>query len=326
MSDHSPVRRQVDWALRLLREGRVPDDESLRAHFEPAFLEAASPESLVAGFKQVVALLSPIEVTRIDESSPYAATVTYSGRRGAKAIMECRVDESGLITFMSNNRAPDLDDLELTTQPAAEVSDAHRADLHALFAVCYRRPNHRYLDESLDLLDHVAMARLGGDLVGFAIAQTRFMHLPELTDACVIMGGLCCIAPDARRKGLMSWLENAAALRGLTRQAQRHLGCGRMAHPASVRPYRVVPWLVPRYGVVPTPWQQQVGAVVADAYGVEDFDPVTFVCRGRGAPIGYPVLDIDARPDEWDVFKDVDRDRGDSLLAICWQPTPPPGW
>jgi hypothetical protein len=83
---------------------------------------------------------------------------------------------------------------------------------------------------------------------------------------------------------------------------------------------------VPKRGVPPTPWQQEVGAAIAAAYGVEDFDPATFVCHGSGTPIGYPVIDIDAEPDEWELFRPVNRDRGDSLLGMVWMGEPPEGW
>lgn len=109
-------------------------------------------------------------------------------------------------------------------------------------------------------------------------------------------------------------------------ERQPALNCGRMAHPASYRLMARSPSAVPKAGVEPTPWQQQVGMAIAAAYGVEDFDPTTFVCHGSGTPIGYPVIDIEAEPGEWVVFRPVDRDRGDSLLGIAWMGDPPDGW
>jgi hypothetical protein len=108
--------------------------------------------------------------------------------------------------------------------------------------------------------------------------------------------------------------------------AARALNCGRMAHPASYRLMSRSPSAVPKRGVPPTLWQQEVGAAIAAAYGVEHFDPATFVCHGSGTPIGYPVIDIDAAPEEWEVFRPVNRDRGDSLLGIAWMGDPPAGW
>jgi hypothetical protein len=83
---------------------------------------------------------------------------------------------------------------------------------------------------------------------------------------------------------------------------------------------------VPRPGVRPTAWQQEVGRAIADAYGEERFDPETFVCTGAGTPIGYPVIELEVEPVDWEVFRHVDRERGDSLLGIAWMPDAPAGW
>ena len=81
-----------------------------------------------------------------------------------------------------------------------------------------------------------------------------------------------------------------------------------MAHPAAMRNMARLASVVPRPGVRPTPWQQEVGRVIADAYRVFDFDPETFVCIGEGRPIGYPRIEFDVQPQEWDAFAAVNRD------------------
>ena len=83
---------------------------------------------------------------------------------------------------------------------------------------------------------------------------------------------------------------------------------------------------VPRPGVCPTTWQQEIGRAIADVYRVFDFDPETFLCIGEGRPIGYPRTDFEVEPWEWEAFASVNRDRGDALLAIAWFPDSPPGW
>jgi hypothetical protein len=99
-----------------------------------------------------------------------------------------------------------------------------------------------------------------------------------------------------------------------------------MAHPAALRNLARMGSTVPSPGVRPTPWQQAVGRAIADAYGVFEFDPETFVCIGEGRPIGYPRIDFEVEPREWEAFASVNRDRGDALLAIAWIPDNPPGW
>ena len=106
----------------------------------------------------------------------------------------------------------------------------------------------------------------------------------------------------------------------------RRLFCGRMAHPAAIRNLTRMAKTIPSPGVRTTPWQQEVGRVIADAYGVFEFDPDSFVCIGSGRPIGYPRIEFEVAPSEWEAFRSVDRDRGDALLAIAWLPEAPPGW
>jgi hypothetical protein len=99
-----------------------------------------------------------------------------------------------------------------------------------------------------------------------------------------------------------------------------------MAHPATYRHLSRLPGAVPRLEVPPTPWQQAVGRAIADAYGVVHFDADTFVCSGRGRPIGHPMMDIEATPEEWKLFERIDRSRGESLLGMSWIREPPAGW
>jgi hypothetical protein len=99
-----------------------------------------------------------------------------------------------------------------------------------------------------------------------------------------------------------------------------------MAHPAAFRTLAINPTVVPKPGVPLTAWQREVGQAIADVYGVETFDPETFVCVGTGKPIGYPVIEMQVESPEWEVFRPVNRDRGDSLLGLAWSPDAPPGW
>jgi hypothetical protein len=139
---------------------------------------------------------------------------------------------------------------------------------------------------------------------------------------------LCCVSPAYRRHRLFGTLEGLAlGARGELAQVQeRALSAGRMAHPASFRGMAANPSTVPRRGVTPTPWQQEVGIAIAEAYGSPGFDPLTFRVHGSGVPIGWPIIEIEATPEEWEPFATVDRSKGDSLLGLSWGNNPPPGW
>ena len=221
-----------------------------------------------------------------------------------------------------------IDGLDLRVLEASSLGPAERAGVHALFEATYRHADHDYLDRSLALLRNCAVAVDGGTVVGFGLGELRHLDLPGLPGQRAAMAGMCCVDAAFRRRGLFAHLEVLAIAGGRTGTLEggRLLTCGRMAHPASLRVMRGNPSLVPQPGVVPSPWQQEVGAAIAGEYGVAGFDPATFVCRGRGRPIGEPILDLDVESSEWDVFAPVDRSRGDSLLGLSWLPDAPPGW
>ena len=215
---------------------------------------------------------------------------------------------------------------QIRTITCAAIADADRAAMHGLFDAAYRDANHAYLDKSLTRIRYAAFATEAGRPAGFALADMRVLDLPRLPGTTVVLAGMCCIDAAYRRRGLFVQLERLAAMAAGTPPAQRAMTAGRMAHPASFRLMSRNPSAVPRPGIVPTAWQKEVGIAVAEAYGAEDFDPATFVCRGSGTPIGYPVMEVDVAPAEWEVFRPVDRDRGDSLLGIAWMGEPPAGW
>lgn len=218
-------------------------------------------------------------------------------------------------------------DLHIAVVPTAGLGAADRDAILALFRQNYREANTDYLEKSLHVLAFAALARdASGRPAGFALGEPRVLELPWLGPTPVRLAGLCCVDPAYRRQGLFRRLEHAVLSARELPPAPRWLSAGRMAHPASFRTMSSNPTVVPRRGMRPTPWQQEVGAAIAAAYGTKAFDPETFVCRGAGSPIGWPVIEIEATPEEWELFRPVDRSRGDALLGIAWTPDAPPGW
>jgi hypothetical protein len=219
------------------------------------------------------------------------------------------------------------DPFDVRVVPAATLSPDDRETIIQLFVANYRDGNIAYLEASFSKLKHAAIATAGGRTAGFALGELRVIDLPRLGPQPVAMAGISCIDPAFRRRGLFGLLLRRAMGVGIEGPAPaRILSCGRMAHPVSFRTMLANPTAIPRRGIAPTPWQQEIGRAIAQAYGSPGFDPETFVCKGSGAPIGYPVLDLEVTPEEWEVFRPVDRDRGDSLLGMAWQPDAPDGW
>lgn len=231
---------------------------------------------------------------------------------------------------MTAGRLPDtpgdFSDFELDVRESSALSEGERRELQALFEQSYRQANPEFLERSLKRLRYVARSLHEGKPSGFALGETRWLELPRLPAQSVSMAGICCIRSDLRRRGLFGKLAALTLGAGDAPQPARRLLSGRMAHPAALRRMAASPTVVPKPGVPPTAWQREVGQAIAEAYGVYGFDAETFVCLGNGVPIGYPIIDFEVEPHEWEVFGPVNRDRGDALLALAWHPDAPPGW
>ncbi len=240
--------------------------------------------------------------------------------------------------------------IEISVHETSKIAPGVRAQIHRLFDMTYDQANHEYLDKSLSILRYIALATLvknteratedghlqtpGGNPkedesqpIGFGLGETKQLDLPGIRAQQVGLAGLCCVDPQYRRRGIFQDLERSVIKEGMTKLLNgRILTAGRMAHPASFRIMASNPTVVPKPNIKPTKFQQQVGEIVANSYQVSDFDPLTFVCKGNGHPIGYPRIVIEVEPDEWDVFIPVDRENGDSLLALSWIPDAPQLW
>jgi hypothetical protein len=220
----------------------------------------------------------------------------------------------------------DLSSIDFKVVETDKASNEDVEKAFSLFELNYRQANRAYLEKSLGTLRYLALAEHEGATVGFALGESRVMDLPRLPGQVVNLAGICCIAPQFRRRGLFGQLEYLIFVAVEMPGHSRRLTCGRMAHPASARGLTRIPTVVPKPGVRPTPWQQEVGQAIADAFGSHAFDPETFVCIGSGKPIGYPIIEFQVEPIEWEVFRPVNRDRGDALLTMVWTPDAPPGW
>jgi hypothetical protein len=221
----------------------------------------------------------------------------------------------------------DFAEFEFRTVSTNSLTTADRRLLFELFDGCFRQANHAHLEKLLGQLRYVSLARRDETPAGFSVGEVRNMDLPRLGEHTVMLGGLTCVAAEFRRRGLMIELAMGIITASARRWSERALFCVRYGHPAAFKSVVASSESgVPRPGIEPTAWQQEVGGVIAEAYGVEQFDPKTFVCRGSGTPVGYPIMDVEVEPLDWEVFRHVDRDRGDSLLGIVWRPDAPYGW
>lgn len=317
------VLRVDEWLVRAF-EGRTTLDEA--ALFVPQRIaDAHGLQAILEGLLREGAS-RPIEGVRRGPI-PSIVTVSFGAGDGVEpGVLECVLDDNSL--FVGLQAAPT--GVKIAVTSAAKLSESQHKGLHRLFDIAYEAADHDYLERSLTKLGSVSMAFADdddGQLVGFSLGDVRTLELPSVGPTPAMLAGLACIDPTRRRLGLFRYLSNLSLrAAGTVPPGRLALGAGRMAHPASMRIFAVAPTLVPKAGQTPSPLQQTVGRVVADAYGVADFDPETFVCRGLGKPIGFPRMSQEVEAHEWDVFSPVNRGRGDSLLALIWHGEAPIDW
>ena len=72
-------------------------------------------------------------------------------------------------------------------------------------------------------------------------------------------------------------------------------------------------------------WHTEMVETIAALYDTKVYLG-TCVVVGKGESIGYPRISIEAMNAELGLFENVDRDKGEALLAMSWSPDAPKGW
>lgn len=221
-----------------------------------------------------------------------------------------------------------FNNMEFQIKNTAELTLSDVTSIKELFDRNYQQANQEYLDHSLKALRRISLALEEGCLVGFSLADSATIAIPRMKEKQLVMlGGVACIDTSYRRKGLFSHL---ATLSGGERKsvlsgAERVLACARVAHPASFRTLCRLPGAIPKHDQPLSEWHLEVGAVIANLYGVT-LKPQSLIVQGNGTPIGYPNIDVKVSEEEWLAFAEVNREQGDSLLGVAWAPSAPDGW
>ena len=218
--------------------------------------------------------------------------------------------------------------IRVTTQSVHDLTEDRISQILALFDAAYADADHSYLLSSFEVMDWIALAMHDSALAGFAIGDAKFVDLPRMYGLHpVATYGIGCIDENFRRMGLFTRLEKAAVLAsGKLSANSRYLNCGRTAHPAT---YKFLAKI--GAGTVPEPdrplstWHLEMVERVAALYCAKVY-PGTCVVIGKGVPIGHPRLDVVATDIEHRVFENVNRDKGEALLAMSWSPDAPSGW
>lgn len=210
---------------------------------------------------------------------------------------------------------------------SAELSSKQLEGMQALFNDCYDNGDWHYVEQTLSKLRYTALAIKDETIVGSSIGDMR-RHCFEPWDKTfsVILAGIVCVNSAHRREGLFYKLARLSAFAsGEFIAGEPVLRCGRMAHPVSMKIMRELPNSIPRLNQSPNTIQRQVLLEVAELYGVS-VNPDNFVVQGQGKPLGEPRIEHSEDNEDWAFFKEVKRERGDSLLALAWDPVAPEGW
>src|SRR6266568_938350 len=140
-------------------------------------------------------------------------------------------------------------DAKLTTLRPDSLTPAMRQAVFELFQASYRNGNDRYLERSMQALGAIAIALApDGELVGFALGESRTLDVPRMGNRLVSLFGIACVDPRWRRRGLFSALAAGPLLDGPSDTGGERLAAGRVAHPASYRSF-TLPSAVPRPGL-----------------------------------------------------------------------------
>lgn len=310
----------ASWYVAVITGHQVPSPADVSERFGGALLAALGADALTESLYRLSGLAEIADGPVVDATG-FRVVLSIKGGP-ARWEIRCGVGVDGRIVSLSEGKPISSD---LKTVVTNEITGQISAQIHAVFDRTYRDADHNRLDASIDSLGTVALGYRADQLVGFALGGSAVADLPERT--LVLLAGLCCVAPEHRRQGIAGRLENLALSRPTSSErAPRVLSAGRMAHPGSYRQMGVRPDAVPRPGVRPSTRQREVGSMVASLYGAADFDDEHFVCIGDGRGVGTPLVDVSARPEELELFRHVDRARGDTLLALSWVSRPPAEW
>jgi hypothetical protein len=328
-----PITERVSGVATWVRDrgqagAPVPSARDVMAHYGPHVDVAATIDRFAWWRSSEFAVT---EVGQVWAATETRARARYGTAGGAWWVLVVEIDpNTGWISSIEHQ--PDAATLELDapTYLGSDCGPDVRAEVQQVFAAAMEGADLDYLRRSVDAARLVAVARIGGEAVGFHLESMFRVDLPGLPHQALRLAGLACVRPEWHRKGVATTLASAAWNRmtreGWMAQDEPVLSVSRYAHPGSWRLAEGAPGLVPRPGLAPSEWQREVATAAADVIGIEGFDPTTFVCRGTGHPPGRAIVQIEATPRHWELFGDVDRARGDTLLTLAWHPSPPTGW
>jgi hypothetical protein len=165
----------------------------------------------------------------------------------------------------------------------------------------------------------ITLARQGSKLCGFS-----FSTLERIGGTPSVLIGLASVKRNSRRDAVLKAVIGDQLRRAVLAFPDEDVLVGtRFAEPSGFEAFRSLADVVPRPGHKATGEERAWGRRLAKRFGVDaDYDDRGFIARGDGNPAC--VLDHESlKPASIDpqvaaLFDEVDRERGDSLIAFGW--------
>ncbi len=210
--------------------------------------------------------------------------------------------------------------VEVESRDCTAVSDA---ELEAMADLCAEGPNPftvGFLSKQTELWVLLTEAREGGRLRGFV-----FSTLERIGGTPVVILGAGSVTRISRRSTVLSALVAEQLHRAVMAFPDEDVLMGvRMNDPSAFDVFKVLSNVIPRPGHNANGEERAWGRRLAKRYRIGNsvYDPRDFVATGDG---GQPaVFDYESprpekiAPELHALFGNVQRDRGDSLVAVAW--------
>jgi hypothetical protein len=208
--------------------------------------------------------------------------------------------------------------IEVETKDCTALSDAELAEMADLCADGPSRYESGLLSKMAEAWVLITQAREAGKLKGFS-----FCTLERIGGTPSVLVGLASVKRTSKRDAVLKAMMTDQYRRAVLAFPDEDVLIGmRFVDPSGYEAFRSLEDIVPRPDHKATGEERAWGRRLAKRFGLDDYDDRAFVSHGDGS---YPAcLDHESlKPEDFDpdvaaLFGDVDRDRGDSLIAFGW--------
>lgn len=208
--------------------------------------------------------------------------------------------------------------LQVETKDCTALGDTEFAEMADLCAAGPSGFETGFLSKEAEAWVLASLAHRGTDLVGFS-----FSTLERIGGTPSILLGLASVARDPKRADVLKALMSEQYRRAVLAFPDEDVLVGvRMADPAGFDALEILDDIVPRPDHKASGEERAWGRRLAKRFGLSGYDDRAFIATGDGT---FPTS-LDHERDDADsidsavaaLFGDVDRDRGDAMVAFGW--------